>query len=518
MSSHTCRRTSTLLAAAVALVLLAAVLLGPSRATAGTDCWYGQIMLGASPVLSAPNPAHPGDTITSTGGAWSSCGGVPFTGFDKEWLRDGAVVSGPDWVEGSPASFTYTIQEADVGHELRSAVAPCNDEYGCYSPPAQSSNAVVPVSTPPPPPPPADPIVAEGHVTDVKGSDVSGAIVELYLDLGSNGTQSSPLDVTTTDEAGHYVLRAPYEGAVADVGNANDGWVNFDVLGTSGDVPYNNVAARRWDAVDGRWLTPEEDSAGDGADYPVLPEDIDLEAYPGASIANGDWPNVAGPCRYPYGESTQLVSEETRPTVIGELHVARDATGRFYYGQTQRADSHITIAVSSGGWHLGGFRHVTASEGSGVSIANPSPDWAKQIVTYMEYGLLAHTRWALDNQGRPVNCGTSHTIEPIEWAGAGITAGADESQWLHKCRTWPYSQWAVPFGPTGHWDRTRNKLRVWGGAATVDLGSGGMALRAWSGASQRVRYHYEFGKAYQTHWLCGSDAPLSRSTRIFAGG
>jgi hypothetical protein len=518
MSSRTFRKGWPMLVAAVGAALVGLVS-GGGRAGAATDCWYGAITLSSPPLLSAPDPAHVGDTITSSGGGWATCGGEAINGFNKEWLRDGTVISGPDWVDGWPGSFTYTVQAADVGHELRSAVSPCDDDFGCYTPPAQSSNAVVPVSTPPPPPPPAnDPIVAQGYVTDLKGLDVSGAIVELYLNLDTNGTQSSPLDVTTTDESGHYVLRAPYEGAVADVGDANDGWVNFDVLGTSGDVPYNNVAARRWDGGEGRWLTPEEDSAGDGPDYPVLPEDIDLEAYPGASIANGDWPNVSGPCRYPYGESTQLVSEEARPTVIGELHVARDATGRFYYGRTRRADSHISIAVSSGGWHLGSFRHVAASEGSGVSIANPSPDWAKQIVTYMQYGLLVHTRWALDSRGQPVPCGSSRTIEPLEWSGAGITPGADESKWLHKCRTWPYIQWSLPFGPTAQWDRTSYKLRTWEAAATVDLGSGGVTLKAWSGASQRVRYHYAFGTAYQEHWLCGSDGPMYRSTRIFAGG
>ena len=227
------------LAAAAATAAATALLLSGGHASAGTNCIPGEIRLGSRPVLSAPNPARPGDTITSTGGAWSTCNGEPFTGFYKEWLRDGAVINGPDWVEGPPADFTYTIQQADVGHEIRSAVSACDEEYGCYLPYAQSSNAVVPGDAPPPPPPPPPaevPVAVQGHVHDLNGSPVAGASVALYrnLDTDSSAAQFAPLDRATTDSEGFYVLRVAYRDELVD----EDGWANFAVEGTAGDVPY----------------------------------------------------------------------------------------------------------------------------------------------------------------------------------------------------------------------------------------------------------------------------------------
>src|SRR4051794_32394410 len=107
MSSRAFPRTRwPLPAAAVALAALVVVLVAGGRARAGTDCWYGAITLSSPPLLSAPNPAHPGDTITSTGGGWATCGGEPFTGFFKEWVAGGRGGRGPRWGGGGPGGFT----------------------------------------------------------------------------------------------------------------------------------------------------------------------------------------------------------------------------------------------------------------------------------------------------------------------------------------------------------------------------------------------------------------------------
>jgi len=98
MSSRTFRTSWPLLAAVVGVAVVA-IVAGGGRAVAGTDCWYGQITMSSRPLLSAPSPSHVGDTITSSGGGWAVCGGEAINGFNKEWLRDGTVISGPDWVD-----------------------------------------------------------------------------------------------------------------------------------------------------------------------------------------------------------------------------------------------------------------------------------------------------------------------------------------------------------------------------------------------------------------------------------
>ena len=425
------------------------------------------------------------------------------------FLRDGTVISGPDWVAGWPDSFTYTIQAADVGHELRSAVSPCDDDFGCYTPPAQSSNAVVPVA-PPPPPPPSPPIAVQGHVYDSTGAPVSGAAVVLYRDLETDGSagDATPLDRTTTASDGSYVLRASPDG-LTDA----DGWVNFAVEGTAGDVPYYAVATRQWNGSD--WLSADQaDTPATDPSYPVLPEDVDLDPQ-GGSIANGDGPDVQSPACWLAQNQTTLVATERDPTIIGELHVAQDATGTFTYGEGSRADSNISVATNlGGGWHvnLGVFKHITRSDSSSVSESNPRSDWAHDLLSDFVYAKYRHERIS-DWDGRV--CSTWYTIEPKEWWG-GIRPGADESRYLHQCRT-TYRRFANDFGPNSTFGRTNYRLRTWGAAATVAFGTGGLTLRARSGASQRVRFSYVFG-TNRDHYLCGNDNRPAQSTRILAGG
>jgi hypothetical protein len=508
-------RPAPLLVAGVGIVLAAAILLSGGRASASTGCWYGQITLVSRPSLSAPNPAHVGDTITSTGGGWSACGGEAFTGFYKEWLRDGAVISGPEWVPGWPSEFTYTIQGDDVGHAISSAVSACNDDYGCYLPYAESSNTITPGQPPPPPPPAGLPVVVEGHVHDENGSPVAGASVALYSDLDpdTSATQDAPLDRATTDSGGSYVLRVAYSGDLVD----QDGWANFAVEGTAGDVPYYAVAARKWNGVD-TWLTPEQVVQMDAHDpsYPVLPDDVDLDPQPGASIMAGGGPDVGPEHCYAAYDRTTYLSSELANTVVGELHVAQDAAGTFSYAVGNRSDSYISLGSNLGnGWHASPyvFKHVTRADSASVTETSPAEDWAHRLLSTFKYSKYKHERisaWTGEV------CSTWYTVEPKEWWG-GIFPGADESRYLHQCLT-TYRQYMNAFGPDTGFERSKYKLRLWGDGVTVGLGTNGLTLASRSGASSRVTYRYHFGRRFQYHYLCGNDANPSRSTRIFAGG
>lgn len=511
------RKPPTLpLVVGVAIAVAASILLSGSHALASPGCWYGEIILGARPVLSAPNPARAGDTITSSGGAWSTCGGVPFTGFYKEWLRDGVVISGPDWVEGPPANFTYTIQQADLGHAIRSGVSACDEEYGCYLPYAQSSNAIVPGDSPPPPPPPAAlPVAAQGHVRDLNGSPVPGATVALYRDLDpdTSATQEAPLDRTTTDSDGFYILRVAYSGDLVD----QDGWANFAVEGTAGDVPYYAVAPRKWNGVD-TWMTPEEVAQVEARDpqYPILPEDVDLDPQDGASIMDGGGPDVGSERCYAAYDRKTLVSSEPANTVIGELHVAQDATGTFSYAVGNLADSYISLGINLGaGWHAAPrvFKHITRTNSSVVRERSPSEEWAHALLSSFMYSLYRHVRTSAWT-GKV--CSTWYTIEAKDWRG-GIWPGADQSRYLHQCLT-TYRRWYNTFGPNTDFDRSRYRLRLWDSGVTVGLGTNGLTLGTQSGASSRVTYHYHFGTRLQYHYICGNDAFPARSTRVLAGG
>ena len=199
-------------AALIGVVLASTVLALARSASAIPLCNAGQIVKAADPTLSAPSPTFVGNTITSSGGSWSSCG-VSLTGFYKEWLRDGAVVSGPTFVASSPASFAYVVQAADVGHSIRSAVLPCNAD-GCYSAYASSTNAIVPVApvSPPPPPPPAGPPPP----------------MQLYFDEG--------VDYSVTDASGNLISRASLD-------NLPDGSYEISPYGGTAGV-YSETTAQ----------------------------------------------------------------------------------------------------------------------------------------------------------------------------------------------------------------------------------------------------------------------------------
>jgi hypothetical protein len=247
--------------------------------------------------------------------------------------------------------------------------------------------------------------------------------------------------------------------------------------------------------------------------YPVLPEDVDLDPQ-GGSIAGGGGPDVESPACWFAQNRTTLVATETDPTIIGELAVAQDATGTFSYAEGNRADSSISVASDlGGGWHVsvGLSKHVTEADSTAVGETNPTADWAHDLLSDFVYAKYKHERIS-DWDGRV--CSTWFTIEPKEWWG-GIWPGADESRYLHQCLT-TYRAYANRYGPLGHFTRTSYKLRIWSAGVIVGLGSGGVALHARSGASQRVRYHYDFGRNTD-HYLCGNDNKPGKSTRVLAG-
>jgi hypothetical protein len=497
-------------AAALAVAVLFA---GAQRAAAASpQCHYGEITLNVAPVLSAPNPTYPGDTITSSGGSWTSCG-VAFSGFYKEWLRDGVVFSGPTFVAGVPASFAYTVQSTDVGHQIRSAVQPCNDETGCYGSFVQSSNAVVPSNPPPPPPPPPPPVVAQGYVRDPSGVPVSGVVVELFRDppVGSAGSYA-PLDSATSGTDGFFALRSAYTDELRGDAAGSGGYVNFDVLGSSDSVGYYAGIERTFDSSAGVWLTPEQAVSDDGARAPG--DKLDLRPVPGPSLPAGGGPAV-GARWCPLATKTKaLVATERDSTIVGELLVARDAIGEFSFGEGTAHVSNIAIGINFGsGWSLGAFQHAATGDTAGVSIRNVGDDWAHVLRSDFIYG--KYRKQTIDPLGNV--CSTWYTIEPKEWVGGGIVPAADESQYLHQCLT-TYRQWYIDQGPGSTWFRSSNKLRTWGAAATVGLGTAGVSLQAWTGSSRWVTYEYFFGHATFDHYLCGNDAFPRRSTRVFAGG
>jgi hypothetical protein len=358
-------------------------------------------------------------------------------------------------------------------------------------------------------------VVAQGYVRDPTGVPVSGATVSLYRDPAVDSAATvAPLATATTDTVGFFVLRSANTSELQQDAAANGGHVNFDVMASAGDAPYYEAVTRVYSAAGAaRWLTPEQAVAEDPALEPD--EQLDVRPVPQGSLAAGDGPAVGSPwCLLTYKTKT-LVSTERDPTVIGELLVGEDATGTFSFGEGAHTISNISVGLNFGhGWTVGAFKHASTGNSTGVSISNTTENWAHVLLS--DYVYAKYRKQTVSHITGEV-CSTWYTIEPKEWVGGGIVAGADESEFLHKCLT-TYSRWVIDQGPNSTWYRNRNKLKTWGAAVTVGLGSGGLDLSGWTGSSQWARYDYSFGTRGDHHYLCGSDAVPKRSSRIFAGG
>jgi hypothetical protein len=266
-----------------------------------------------------------------------------------------------------------------------------------------------------------------------------------------------------------------------------------------------------FDSTANVWLTPEQAVAEDRAQVPD--QRLDLRPAPDAGPGVGGATSGSPWCWFAIKRKT-LIATERDSTIIGELLVARDAVGTFSFGEGTEHVSNISVGLDFGhGWRLGAFSHASTGDSSGVSISNVGDDWARQLRSdfiYAKYRKQTVTLYG-------AVCSTWYTIEPKEWVGGGILAGADESQYLHKCLT-TYARWHITQGPASSWFRASNKLRTWGAAVNVNLGSGGLGLNAWTGASRWVRYDYYFGTRVHDHYLCGNDDFPKRSSRVFAGG
>src|SRR5262249_39161909 len=153
------RRAGGLCGVVVGLLAVTASLVFAGAARPLPSCNLGQITKFGDPSLSAPSPTYPGSTITSTGGSWSSCG-ESITGYYKEWLRDGSVVSGPTFVASSPGPFAYLLPPPGGRARAPRPAGPPSREPPPAPPPRPrrpQPRPSRPRPLPPPPPPPPPP-------------------------------------------------------------------------------------------------------------------------------------------------------------------------------------------------------------------------------------------------------------------------------------------------------------------------------------------------------------------------
>lgn len=340
----------------------------------------------------------------------------------------------------------------------------------------------------------AEPAIATGRLVDVAGEPAAGVPVGVYLsrDVDTDSDVALPLVASgTTDATGRFAVTTDETPELAAFADANGGYLNLDVVGTSDQGLWYTAIVRRYSAA------PEWVAAGGPAPDILLAPSRSAIVDPATDATPSIGCTVV----------KRLVATERRRTAIGELHNARDvAYSKLTYGR--RADSDISVGYSSNGtsWSVNGSVHVGNSEQAAQTTTVTADNWGHRLLTDFSYGKYRYSA--------PCAHQTWWKIAARAWI-PGRHTGRDNSQYDHHCLD-TYRAHYSHFGPGDSFYRAWNSYGKFAGAATVGFGTGGLELSAKSGLSQWVDVYWKFGSAAH-HYLCGPDDFISASHRIFAG-
>lgn len=195
---------------------------------------------------------------------------------------------------------------------------------------------------------------------------------------------------------------------------------------------------------------------------------------------------------------------ESSFTKVGELNSASDTpVARFTYGRVADSEIDTAFRAGTGVWTIDGRVHIGNTQSLAAGI-NGQSNYHWGMKTKFDFALLF---LFADCPGQSHKYMSQQRLEPIGWKGGAVINSIIVDQ---PPRTKPaYSEW---FPRGGEWHRQDAEFASWSGAASLY----GASLGAQSGASQFVRLDYEFGQARARHWLYGSDAHISTSSRVFA--
>ncbi len=363
------------------------------------------------------------------------------------------------------------------------------------------------------------PTVLSGTVVDASGAPVADATVELYpVDL--SGASVASVATTTTDAAGSYTLTAPYSGVVQTLGSSNSGYVPFQLEVTSPTLTYESYLSRLWNGttwVDGSATAPPSkvrlapNSAG------VSPTPATLAAYLAHLLPHRGGVNCSTTHQQVPGTS------QVRQTIVGEIHVANDATETYSYGKSDFADSDISVGVSKtrdfGSWTLDGDVHMgksTSSASSSVATQTRGPNWGGKLRSQFRYAEFHNWK----------SCGGTTTdqgfsVQAIAWIG-GLNNyfGAYPDDHNHNLdgHCPPLGDGRTNDFGQGTYHTNTFEQTSFSHAVGLSVQGVGVTLNSQSGWNSDVSSTWSFGSKLHDHYICGNtrNGPW-KSPRIFAG-
>src|SRR6266542_247949 len=272
-------------------------------------------------------------------------------------------------------------------------------------------------------------------------------------------------------------------------GLTNNGWVNLDLLVTTGHLYLYRSIARRFLLLVGKWTAR-------GSSVPLLL----AKGKPGVALPSRPFPFPARaavpPACY---ETSTVVGHTDRQTVVGELHTASGVTGEFDYGRTADTDVGVGFTAGTGSWSISGEAHVANSTGAAATWTRSS-GFHRQLSTSFHYVKLKTYDPCF---------GSRYTEKATRWNG-----GAKDSRIAQDpsngCQKSSFRSHSVPFSAGTSFRRDAKRAAEY--RAAVDVL--GVKLSATSGYSKFVQVQWMFESAGV---LCGDSGFPTDAQRIFAG-
>jgi hypothetical protein len=343
------------------------------------------------------------------------------------------------------------------------------------------------------------PPIASGQVVNGAGNPIPNAWVNLYVDPTGDGTVS-PIATTATDANGNYTVQEPNTAALQTLAAANDGYVNFELQIDSTSLSMIRDFAMTFS--NGTWTT--------GLAAPTAVNGTLRLAAGHRGVASMRRskrlaPHIGGPD--PCANKT-FTTIDTRDnyTTVGEVHTAGDADETFTYGQSADTDTDIAIGLAggTGPWSISGSVHLGDSTSSGSDVNwHVNSNVGRRVETQFHY-IKQKVHYV------PDACPADYQqIKSTGWNG-GAQNGDDNSNLDHNCNAIGHK---TDYVKGSGFHRYQNDMVKW----SVGVVAFGIELGSRSGWSTLVDSRWSFGNVGADHYLCGSDAGVTTSHRIYAG-
>jgi hypothetical protein len=352
--------------------------------------------------------------------------------------------------------------------------------------------------------------VGLGRILDEGGNPVANATVAVSLWRDTEVSVGEPVDIVvlaegTTDESGRFELTITDPGLIAEFFKAvaaNGGFANLELSAHADSFSYTTFYSLGPGDVGQATATALPSTLVTGMSRSPL-RGRTIELAPGAPGVSRVQPIRPGGPRPPCLAWVKTGDLSSAWGTIGEIHrwgewIPRDT---FIYGAT--ADSEFEIAFYNGSsWRIQGSAHVgNSNTTSGSTAVTPS----HSSTGYKVEGLFKRASFSQV-------CTSNQKRQATQWDGVNVRLGPAISGLDGQCDTYPTSYRNTFSSSQIGWTRNSNQAFKWGAAISMVV----LTVGGRSGYSTSAQSSWTF-KSGQNKTLCGNDAYITSSHRVFAG-